>query len=134
MEAMLPRATTTQQALPPRATVPTGAAGATAIPSAAPLSHRDAPLQAAHGILLRARGLGPVTQPSNGEAAEPNGDEGKHRFTRSSTTEVRHHFETLCFAAHLCALAHHNVCAGRKCGVLCPIFVSFVMSYTLHIV
>ena len=95
MEAMLPRATTTQQALPPRATVLTGAAGATAIPSAAPLSHRDAPLQAAHGILLRARGLGPVTQPSNGEAAEPNGDEGKHRFTRSSTTEVRHHFETL---------------------------------------
>ena len=79
---MLPRAPTTKQASPPR--MPTGAAGAMAVPSAAPPSHRDAPLLAAHRTLHRARGAVPVTRPSSGEAVEPNGDGGKLRVTRNS--------------------------------------------------
>lgn len=92
MEAMPPRATTTQQASPPRATVPTTAAGATptAIPSAAPPSHRDAPLQAA--------------RPSSGQAAEldPNGDEVKHRVTRSNAGPVAVVCMALWFAVCAC--------------------------------
>ena len=68
--------------LPPR--VPTGAAGAVAVPSAAPPSHRDVPLLDAHRTLHRARGAVLVTRPSSGEAVEPNGDGGKRRVTRNS--------------------------------------------------